>query len=79
MPDKPALIMSRTGEVITYRRLDERSNQAAHLFRSLGLRPGDCMAILSRKSSSIFRGLLGSTASRALLHMHSIQPDSRRG
>jgi fatty-acyl-CoA synthase len=40
-PDKPAYIMGNSGEVVTYRQLDERSNQVAHLFRSLGLQPGD--------------------------------------
>ncbi len=36
-PDKPAIIMGNSGEVISYRELDERSNQVAQLFRSLGL------------------------------------------
>ncbi|MGA0795642.1 MAG: AMP-binding protein, partial [Quisquiliibacterium sp.] len=40
-PDKPALIMAGSGEMLTYRELEDRSNQAAQLFRSLGLRPGD--------------------------------------
>src|SRR5271168_1423575 len=43
-PDKPAYIMAETGEVVTYRQLDERSNQGAHLFRSLGLMTGDAIA-----------------------------------
>ncbi len=34
------------GTAITYRELDERSNQGAQLFRALGLGVGDCMAIL---------------------------------
>ena len=33
-----------TGEVMTYAELDRRANQAAHLFASLGLRPGDHVA-----------------------------------
>jgi long-chain acyl-CoA synthetase len=37
-PDKPAYLMARSGETVTYRQLDERSNQGAHLLRSLGLR-----------------------------------------
>lgn len=44
-PDKPACIMAGSGEVITYRQLDERSNQGAHLFRALGLRRGDAVAV----------------------------------
>ncbi|MBV9511465.1 MAG: acyl-CoA synthetase [Caulobacteraceae bacterium] len=43
-PDKPAYIMGASGETVTYRQLDERSNQGAHLFRKLGLRVGDPVA-----------------------------------
>ncbi len=45
-PEKAAYIMARSGEVVTYRELDARSSQGAHLFRSLGLRPDDRIAIL---------------------------------
>ncbi len=44
-PDKPAVIMANSGEVVTYRQLDERSNRGAHLLRSLGLQRGDHIAI----------------------------------
>src|SRR5437762_4912172 len=44
-PDKPAIIMAG-GTVITYRELDERSNQVARLFRDHGLQPGDRVAFL---------------------------------
>ncbi len=44
-PDKPALIMAASGETLTYRQLDALSNQGAQLFRKLGLRTGDCIAI----------------------------------
>ncbi|HEX8804323.1 MAG TPA: AMP-binding protein [Acidimicrobiales bacterium] len=43
-PDKPAIVMAGSGETITYRRLDEEANRASHLFRSLGLEPGDPVA-----------------------------------
>src|ERR1700761_374766 len=43
-PDKPAYIMAATGETVTYRELDARSNQGAHLFRKLGLAAGDSIA-----------------------------------
>jgi acyl-CoA synthetase (AMP-forming)/AMP-acid ligase II len=43
-PDKPALIMAGIGEVVTYKELDERSNQCAQLFRAAGLAPGDAIA-----------------------------------
>ncbi|GAA3704889.1 acyl-CoA synthetase [Nonomuraea antimicrobica] len=45
-PDKPAVIMAGSGQVITYRELDEESNRLAHLFREAGLRPGDHVAFL---------------------------------
>ena len=44
-PDKPAIIMAATGESITFQQLEDRSNQAAQLFRSLGLKTGDGIAI----------------------------------
>jgi acyl-CoA synthetase (AMP-forming)/AMP-acid ligase II len=44
-PDKPAVIMAETGETLSYRQLEDRSNQGAHLFRKLGLKPGDGVAI----------------------------------
>ena len=36
-PDRPAVIMASTGETITYRELDARSNQLAHYLRQQGL------------------------------------------
>ncbi|MEV0196241.1 AMP-binding protein [Nonomuraea sp. NPDC050691] len=45
-PDKPAVVMAGSGEIVTYRRLDEESNRLAHLFRSAGLRPGDHVAFM---------------------------------
>jgi long-chain acyl-CoA synthetase len=44
-PDKPAYIMAYSGETVTYGELEARSNQGAHLFRSLGLRAGDAIAL----------------------------------
>jgi long-chain acyl-CoA synthetase len=45
-PHKPAIIMGNSGEMVTYRQLDERSNQGAQLFRSLGLKAGDHIAMM---------------------------------
>ena len=44
-PDKPAIIMAGSGETLTYRGLEDRSNQGAQLFRALGLQPGDGLAV----------------------------------
>ena len=45
-PNKIAYQMAGSGETITYRDLDRRSNQGAHLLRSLGLQKGDHIALL---------------------------------
>lgn len=45
IPDTPAYIMAGSGDTVTYRQLDERSNQGAHFFRSLGLKEGDVIAL----------------------------------
>jgi fatty-acyl-CoA synthase len=45
-PDKPAIIMAVSGETVSYRELDERSNQGAQLFRSLGLAKGDHICLM---------------------------------
>ena len=42
--EHPAYVMAATGEVVTYRELHERATRIAHLFGSLGLRPGDHVA-----------------------------------
>ena len=45
-PDKPALISVATGEVLTYRQLNDRSIQLARHLHSRGLRRGDHVALL---------------------------------
>lgn len=54
IPDKPALIMGGSGEVITYRQLDQRSNQLAHLWFEHGLRRGDHVAIFMENHPRYF-------------------------
>jgi len=53
-PDKAAYLMARTGEAVTYRQLEERSNQGAHLFRSLGLKRGDAIALMMDNNARYF-------------------------
>jgi len=45
-PHKPAIVMANSGEMVTYRQLDERSNQGAALFRSMGLKSGDHIGMM---------------------------------
>ena len=44
-PEKAAYVMAGTGEVVTYGQLEERANQCAHMFRDLGLKTGDHIAV----------------------------------
>ena len=44
-PDKPAIIMTGSGEVVTYAELDHRSNQVAQLLRARGVGIGDTVAL----------------------------------
>ena len=50
-PDQPAVVMARTGEVVTYAQLEARSNQGAQLFRKLGLKSGDAIAFMLDNSA----------------------------
>ncbi len=45
LSDKPAYVMASSGETVSYGELDAASNRGAQLFRSLGLRPGDAIAL----------------------------------
>jgi long-chain acyl-CoA synthetase len=53
-PERPAFIMASSGETVTYAELERRSNQGAQLFRSLGLKRGDGIAILLENSPRYF-------------------------
>jgi long-chain acyl-CoA synthetase len=51
-PHKIAYMMAESGQGITYRQLDERANQGAQLFRSLGVQAGDHIAMLLENSTT---------------------------
>ena len=46
-PDKPALIMADTEEMITYAQLEERSLRLANYMRSIGFEKGDHLAVMA--------------------------------
>src|SRR5215831_6334963 len=50
-PLQPAFIMAGSGETVTYRELDARSNRLAHLFRKRGLNRLDHYAIFMENNS----------------------------
>ena len=45
-PDKPAIIVAETGEVRSYKQLDEASNRVAQFWRAKGLQHDDVIAIM---------------------------------
>lgn len=53
-PDKPAVIMAGSQEVVTYRDLDRSSAQLAVALHDLGLRTGDVVAMLSDNAAECF-------------------------
>lgn len=53
-PDKPAFIMATTGQSVTYKELEDRSNQAAQYFRSVGLKKGDAIVIFLENNIRFF-------------------------
>src|SRR4051812_29334977 len=50
-PLQPAFIMAATGETVTYRELDARSNRLAHLLRHRGLKRLDHYAVFMENNS----------------------------
>ncbi|HPX36641.1 MAG TPA: fatty-acid--CoA ligase FadD4 [Mycobacterium sp.] len=50
-PDKPAVIMYPSGDVVTFGEMEARANQLAHAFRAAGLREGDAVAILMENNA----------------------------
>ena len=53
-PRKAGLHHGRHGETVTYRQLDEQSNRIAQLFRSLGLKTGDGIALFMENNPRFF-------------------------
>ncbi len=51
-PDKAAYVMANSGQVVTYRDLDEASNRGAQLFRGLGLKMGDAIAVFMENNAA---------------------------
>src|SRR5215510_16365345 len=50
-PLQPAFIMASTGEAVTYRELEARSNRLAHLFRNRGLNRLDHYSIFMENNN----------------------------
>ena len=77
-PDKPAYIMGGTGEIVTYRQLDERSNQLAQLLRAAGPAPGDPIASVLENNARFLESP-GPRSARASTTRRSARGSPRRG
>lgn len=78
-PDFPAMVIADTGEVLTYRELDEGSNRFARLLRSLGLKPGDRIAVMLKNSIAfpiVYWGATRSGVFITLLSTHLKAPEA---
>jgi acyl-CoA synthetase (AMP-forming)/AMP-acid ligase II len=53
-PDHPAIISEPSGEIVTYRELDERSNQLAQLWHAHGMRRGDHVCVFMENHPRYF-------------------------
>ena len=53
-PDHPAVLMAASGEVVTYRELEERSRRLARVWEAAGLEPGDHVALLVENQPRFF-------------------------
>jgi fatty-acyl-CoA synthase len=53
-PDKPAVIMAGSGELLTFEELNDRSNQLAQLWYAAGLQRGDHVSILMENNIRYF-------------------------
>ena len=71
-PDKPAYVMARTGETVSYGELTERSRRAAHLLRDLGATHGTCVALLMENHLRYLE--LAWAAQRAGLRYTAVSP-----
>ena len=68
--DKPAYIIAETGETVTFKQFDDVSMQASQLFRSLGLKRGDHIALMLENHPALLQICLA--AQRAGLYFTAI-------
>ena len=78
-PDQPALIMATSGATLTFAEFEANANRLAHLFRSLGLRRGDHVAMFMENHLRYFETMAAAERERPLLHVHQLVPHGRRG
>ena len=67
-----------SGETVTYRELDARSNRLAHLFRNRGLKRLDHYSIFMENNSRYLEACGAGERSGPLLHLRELLPDRER-
>ena len=65
------MVIADTGETLTYRQLDDGSNQFARVLRARGLKPGDRIAVQMRNSTDFAKVYWGTTRSGLFLTLLS--------
>src|SRR5688572_25042006 len=58
-PDRPAVVMATSGDVVSYRQLDEEANRLSHALRTAGLKPGDHVALCLENSARFLAVIWG--------------------
>ncbi|ATL68753.1 non-ribosomal peptide synthetase [Nocardia terpenica] len=58
-PEAAAVVDDASGDTLTYRQLERRSNQVARALRAAGVGPGERVAIMARRGPELLPGLLG--------------------
>ncbi len=58
-PDRAAVVMATSGEVVTYAQLDEEANRLARVLRAAGLQPGDHVALCLENSARFLPAIWG--------------------
>ncbi len=56
-PDQPALVMAGSGATLTFAEFEANANRLAHLFRSVGLRRGDHVALFMENLLRYFEAM----------------------
>ncbi|OLT21229.1 acyl-CoA synthetase [Actinomadura sp. CNU-125] len=76
-PDRPAIVMGASGEVVTFAQLEERSVRFARALRARGLRVGDHIAILMENNRAFLE--VAWAAQRSGLYYTAINSHLRAG
>ncbi|MCU1647659.1 MAG: long-chain-fatty-acid--CoA ligase [Nocardia sp.] len=76
-PDRPAVIMSDTGETLTFAELEERSIRLARLLHERGLRRGDNFALLAENGPRYYEAYWAARRSGLYITAinHNLSPD----